>query len=387
LSCCTQYYIDAQSQTLYFFPPIPLEQWTEGPFITQNLYAADISGTSHVTLRGLGIHNSRGNGLLAFNVTGVRVEDCEISGHGQHGVVMNGTDSGVRGSNVHSVGCSGIRVAGGIGRTLEAGEMFVTHNRISNFSLVKRTYVPGIFWQGVGNNYSHNFITNGPHNCILGGGNENWPWDIYNTQVGSGSQCLFDSNTLDTCAYECTDCGAFYTCGEGGNAWVNRGNVVRNTTFLDSGATAIYLDDMMSGWTVLDSVVDGAAVGIQLGGGRRNLVLNSRFRNIVGSAVVLLNAGLNFAYKDCKSTAKGSMTARVKELLYPGSPWVAEYPELLNVTTDAPCTPAYSQVTGNWYDEATVKNFLESTSRSSWPSWHVTVANNTNGTMESSKAV
>ena len=101
----------------------------------------------------------------------------------------------------------------------------------------------------------------------------------------------------------------------------------------------------MSGWTVLDSVVDGAAVGIQLGGGRRNLVLNSRFRNIVGSAVVLLNAGLNFAYKDCKSTAKGSMTARVKELLYPGSPWVAEYPELLNVTTDAPCTPAYSQVT------------------------------------------
>eukprot|EP01050_Picozoa_sp_SAG11_P050043 SAG11_NODE_27668_length_330_cov_0.900433_1_plen_91_part_01 len=91
---------------------------------------------------------------------------------------MNGTDSGVRGSSVHSVGCSGVRVAGGVGRTLEAGEMFVTHNRISNFSLVKRTYVPGIFWQGVGNTYSHNVITNGPHNCILGGGNENWPWDI-----------------------------------------------------------------------------------------------------------------------------------------------------------------------------------------------------------------
>ena len=26
------------------------------------MYAADISGTSHVTLRGLGIHYSRGNG-------------------------------------------------------------------------------------------------------------------------------------------------------------------------------------------------------------------------------------------------------------------------------------------------------------------------------------
>ena len=73
---------------------------------------------------------------------GVRVEDCEISGHGQHGVVMNGTYSGVHGSSIHSVGCSGVRVAGGVGRTLEAGEMFVTHNRISNFSLVKRSYVP-----------------------------------------------------------------------------------------------------------------------------------------------------------------------------------------------------------------------------------------------------
>ena len=53
-----------------------------------------------------------------------------------------GTYSGVHGSSVHSVGCSGVRVAGGVGRTLEAGEMFVTHNRISNFSLVKRSYVP-----------------------------------------------------------------------------------------------------------------------------------------------------------------------------------------------------------------------------------------------------
>eukprot|EP01050_Picozoa_sp_SAG11_P034490 SAG11_NODE_12210_length_715_cov_1.512987_2_plen_70_part_01 len=64
LSYCTQYYIDAKSQTLYCFPPIPLEQWAEGPFISQHLYATDISGTSHVTLRGLGIHYSRGNGLL-----------------------------------------------------------------------------------------------------------------------------------------------------------------------------------------------------------------------------------------------------------------------------------------------------------------------------------
>ena len=100
-------------------------------------------------------------------------------------------------------------------------------------SLWKRTYVPGIFWQGVGNNYSYNTVTNGPHNCMLGGGNEDWPWGLGNMEVGSGSQCVFEGNTLDTCAYECGDCGAFYTCGQGGSAWVNRGNVVLSPSSLD----------------------------------------------------------------------------------------------------------------------------------------------------------
>ena len=89
------------------------------------------------------------------------------------------------------------------------------------------------------------------------------------------------------------------------------------------------------------------------------------------------NVGLNFEYKGCKSTAAGSMTASVKELLYPGSPWATDYPELFNVTTDAPCAPAYCEVVGNQYENSSVKQFLESTSKSSFPSWHVTVANNT----------
>ena len=130
-----------------------------------------------------------------------QVEDCEISGHGQHGVIINGSDSGVDGSRVYSVGCSGVRVAGGTARTLAPGNMFATGNHIANFSLWKRTYVPGIFWQGVGNNFSFNTVHNGPHNCILGGGNEVWPWCQTGTVSGDGSQCVFDGNTLDTCVY------------------------------------------------------------------------------------------------------------------------------------------------------------------------------------------
>lgn len=231
-----QYFIDEKSQTLYFFPPVPLESWTEGPYLTQQLVALNVSGASHITLRGLGVHHSRGNGLLAIDVTGVRVEDCEISGHGQHGLIMNGTNSAVDGSKVYSVGCSGVRVAGGVGRALIAGNMSVTANHISNFSLWKRTYEPGIFWQGVGNRYSFNTVENGPHNCVLGGGNEDWPSGQGHPQPGDGSQNVFDGNSLDGCVYECGDCGAFYTCGQQGSAWTSRGNVLRNSTFTNIGS-------------------------------------------------------------------------------------------------------------------------------------------------------
>jgi hypothetical protein len=106
--------------------------------LTQNLTAVKITA-DHTILRGLAIRHSRGNGILALNVTGVRVESCEVSGHGQHGVVIAGMRSGVDNTTVRSVGCSGIRVSGGTARTLTAGKDFATGNTVSDFALVKRT--------------------------------------------------------------------------------------------------------------------------------------------------------------------------------------------------------------------------------------------------------
>ena len=70
----------------------------------------------------------------------------------------------------------------------------------------------------------------GPHNCFLGGGNE----------VGSagGVGNLFEYNTLDNCAFEASDTGAFYSCGQGATAFVNPGNVVRHSTFSNIRSTS-----------------------------------------------------------------------------------------------------------------------------------------------------
>jgi hypothetical protein len=64
---------------------------------------------------------------------------------------MIGTESGVDSSRVYSVGCSGVRVAGGDAHSLTPGRAYVTGNKIANFSLWKRTYMPGIFWNGAKN--------------------------------------------------------------------------------------------------------------------------------------------------------------------------------------------------------------------------------------------
>jgi hypothetical protein len=140
------------------------------------------------------------------------------------------------------------------------------------------------------------------------------------------------------------------------------------------GAAHRYLDDQMSGWLIEDSTIDGASKGLLLGGGRRNRVRNNHFAN-VDTAIDLDDRGLGWELSMCKSTAPDSVASRVKELLYPGSPWAKQYPELLNITTDTPCAPAYCEVSGNRY-EASVKNFLTGPSEASWPSWHVVVANN-----------
>eukprot|EP01052_Picozoa_sp_SAG31_P008541 SAG31_NODE_434_length_15737_cov_10.315450_1_plen_517_part_00 len=89
-----EYYLDESRGKLYFYPPTPLTEWEEGPHLTQALAAVHVRA-DYITLKGLSIRYARGSGVVGNGVTGVRVEDCEITGHGQHGVVLLGNQSGV----------------------------------------------------------------------------------------------------------------------------------------------------------------------------------------------------------------------------------------------------------------------------------------------------
>ena len=103
--------------------------------------------------------------------------------------------------------------------TLTPGNVTVARNTVRRHARWKRTYMAGVRWGGVNTTIAANHVSDGPHNCMLGGGNEI-----------PAALCTHEGNLIERCAYESSDTGAWYSCGQRG-PWINRGNVARNNTF------------------------------------------------------------------------------------------------------------------------------------------------------------
>ena len=207
--------------------------WHSGPVVGLKDPVVNMSGSKHTSLLSMQVLHSRGVGVLATDVVDVQIHDINSSLHTRQGMWLYGVDSSITNCSVSAVGCAGIRAHGGNAAILAKGNLSVIGNHVHSFARWKRTYQAGIHWSGVSNSYSHNTVSDSPHNCFLGGGNEA---DVDSTLAGV--DCMFEGNALSRCAYEAADAGAFYTCGQRGAAFVNRGNVIKDSTFIDIRNTA-----------------------------------------------------------------------------------------------------------------------------------------------------
>lgn len=237
---------------IYYWPALPSAMWASEPVVSDASVGVKLDGASHLTLDSVTVRHAKGTGISAVGVTSVSVTNCTVHGIGGDGVtIFQAWRSGISGSRIFDVGCTGVHVTGGNFTTLEPGLNWADGNRIYNMSRYKRTQQPGLQWAGVNNTYSRNYISDGPHNCVLGGGGQ-----------GPAANCVHEYNTLNRCAFETSDSGAWYSGGGGANAFVNRGNELRHSLFKNIFNTtiggiyagvsvhAIYLDDQMSGWHV-----------------------------------------------------------------------------------------------------------------------------------------
>ena len=285
---------------------------------------------------------------------------------------------------------TGVSVKGGLHRSLTRGDNLVTHTEIHHYAQWVRTYQPAILWAGVGNVYSFNHIHDAPHNGILGGGNEATCSTNETTVVEEmcgGNDCVFESNLIEHTNYECDDSGAFYTCGQRGTAFINRGNVLRNntfrrvrqedTTFLGyPSVQAIYLDDQMSGWLVEGNTVIDAQMGIMVGGGRDVVVKGNNFIGC-DKALHIDNRGMTGEKEACLGPDLTGLEAAM------GAPAWAKYGLSAKMNPAEVCSPVNATAIDNCFS-GNLENWEvwcgADPACMNDPKWRSRIRGNTNGT-------
>jgi hypothetical protein len=257
-----EWFMDTETGLLYFWPPRPIESG-EVLFSLLEQPLIKMTGTSHVTLRGIVLESTRGNAIEISGGEGNRVIGCVIRNTGNGAVVISGgTGHGVQSCDVMDTGDGGVSMSGGDRQTLTPGNHFVENSHFQRQGRWSKCYVPAIAISGVGLRASHNLIHDHPHAAILYGGNDH----------------LIEFNEIHHVALETGDVGAIYA----GRDYTIRGNRIRhNYLHHTSGATndarGVYMDDCVSGTEVYGNVFYKSHWALFIGGGRDHHVVNNLF--------------------------------------------------------------------------------------------------------------
>jgi len=247
-----EWYIDKRGQTLYFWPPQPLEgQEVRVPSL--DAFIRMKPGVHHVTVEGLAFHGCVGTALVVENGEACQIKSCtvtECGGFGGAGISINGKDNVVSRCEVAYTGSTGVGVNGGDRITLTSANNKVEDCHIHHVGVINKNGA-GVGLNGCGNIVSHNLI----HDCPRMG-----------VQFG-GNNLVIEYNHLHHTVLETQDGGALYT---GGRDWISsRGTVIRYNFIHDTvgvGQEAkglkipwftwgIYMDDNTGGVDIIGNIV------------------------------------------------------------------------------------------------------------------------------------
>lgn len=343
-----EWYLDRAAGRIYFYPPAPLPPGTvevsvlDTPLVT-------LDSVAHFSLEGFTLEHGRGRGLV---VTGG--EHCQVAGctfrelGGEALVIAGGSDHRVVSCDFHDLANGAIRVNGGDRVTLTPSHHEILNNHIHDYSQWLRTGQYGIQIDGVGQHVAHNFIHDAPFEGMYLRGNDH----------------LVEFNEVCRVCTESGDAGALHT----GRDYTWQGNVIRYNYWHDlkgTGritATAVYLDDFASGFTVYGNVFYRASRGIRIGGGRDNLVANNLFVDCA-PAFAIDARGLTWAAYFFNGRNPW-LFDRFAELRGDQPPYATRYPKLKTILQDEPAVPKGNVIrdnlswgSGRWCDVADYNDF------------------------------
>ncbi|PKD39393.1 hypothetical protein CWO84_16920 [Methylomonas sp. Kb3] len=340
-----EWFYDQSEGKILFIPIDSASPYQVTASTLPNLLTFD--GVRHVSFSRLSFRYSTGHAIKIDKSEHLNFTDIEINNTGGKAIeVKNSTHVTIAHCHIHDTGEGGILLSGGDRNTLQPANNTAHNNRIHDFGRVVMTYMPAIELAGVGNQATHNLITDAPGSGILVSGNDH----------------LIEKNEIHNVCEQASDCGAIYS----GRDWTYHGNTIRYNSIHDlfgyglkkidvtqnsfsyarpDGVRAIYLDDEVSGFNVIGNLLyNPGMIGIQVGGGRYTTIEN----NIIVTD--------KYAITVDQRQPSAEIKRRLAAIPYRNPIWSNKYPAL--------SAPMHNE---NWPENnSIIRNIVISTAANNW---------------------
>lgn len=326
-----EWYLDRANGKLLFWPPGPI---TRGSLFVSLLNSTmiELENTGNIEIRGINFSKSRSAAIVIKGGENNLITGCNFNDFANIPVrIEGGVKNGVRGCELYDLSSGGIMLRGGDRRSLTPAANFVVNTHIHDFGQWLKAHQSAITINGVGNYIANNLIHHGPGTGILFSGNEN----------------IFEYNELHHIGQEMADVGAFYI----GRDWTQRGNIIRYNFLHDLNGpgenyvNGVYLDDFTSGTEVYANIFLRCAKGIEIGGGRDNIISNNIFiENNLGISVDA--RGIDWA-KYFFNGGDSALFKGMSRMNYTQPPYSEKYPVLLELYNDEPALPKNNRIFSN----------------------------------------
>jgi hypothetical protein len=314
-----EWFYDQINAKILFIPP---EQTIPKVIVASSLAnLINIKGAHYLNFQNLNFRYTTGIPILITDANHITLDNIEINAVDSSALdTQNITELTISNSRIHDTGWMGVAINGGNRATLKPANNLIHNNYFHHLGKRFFAFSPAISTTGVGNRITHNLIENLPGAGVAINGNEH----------------IFENNELSHICEQSSDCGAIYS----GRNWTNRGNIIRSNSLHDIygyglqsvdpqtlafkyanyGAVGVYLDDGVSGFSVIGNIFNKAGTNaIKVGGGRDHQIENNLF--YTETCAICIDD--RWPAYDWNANRK-SLT----EVPYQNPVWKAKYPEL-----------------------------------------------------------
>ncbi|WP_020484338.1 right-handed parallel beta-helix repeat-containing protein [Methylomonas sp. MK1] len=271
-----EWFYDKSNNRILFIAPDSNQPKTIEASSLQNLFT--FMGSKFISFNNLTFQYSTDVAISLDKTSHIEFNEIKVINIGGKAIEVKYSDNfRFLNSFIHNTGEGGIVISGGNRNSLTAANNLIHNNHINDFGRIVMTYTPAVEASGVGTHITHNLIERSPGTGILLFGNDH----------------LVEKNEIHHVCEQASDCGAIYS----GRDWTYRGNIIRYNSIHDlsgyglksvdivnnkvtyikpDGVRGVYLDDLVSGFSVVGNIFNNAGVmAVQIGGGRDNIIENN----------------------------------------------------------------------------------------------------------------